>query len=593
MWNILCLAREHHLPNQVSDLLQHLGFQIVAPAPPFAIQDYLQASTYDLLLCDYATAVTENTFDELIAGVNKAQIPVIWLVDGEILEDFQVDERVSEDVYLCAPSIHETELVALIYEQILAQQSVEIDQVRAVLANQLQIQQERQLQLAQELQEELGQMLNSLKLTLTIGHELSTDVRNSVLDVARGMTSDIQHRVNVMAFDTWPFVIDNISLLPILQRCFDSFSEDVGLAITCRHLNLSYPIPMGTQVIAYTSVCDILEFLKHERYVSKIDFDLVVENEVLTIEFVGEGTLSNETILNQLLPCLRERILPYKGRIEHTRTHDNHQFLRIEVPIVLEATELAPQNGSHLNTYDCHRVAIAHQNTFIRQGLARLFENEHDVRVIGHAATLIDLEDVIARWEPDFVFLSANLVEIHEFDLIEQMKRKRADMHILLLAEGPNEKQAMEALKRGASGCVVDAFNGNEVLKAFRDVLGGRRFLSRSLLDHAIEAYIHGQTSDQEDLDHYYNLTPREKEMIQLVAIGYKSNEIAHMLSLSPRTVEKHRYNIMRKLDVSSQIELNRFATRIGLIPKDKKGEMQLIHRILYNNGIENPSNTQ
>jgi DNA-binding NarL/FixJ family response regulator len=130
-----------------------------------------------------------------------------------------------------------------------------------------------------------------------------------------------------------------------------------------------------------------------------------------------------------------------------------------------------------------------------------------------------------------------------------------------------NEPYVLEALKNGASGYVLKDSSGTDLVHAVRQVMLGQRYLSPPLSERAVEAYM--QKSVETSLDPYEALTDREREVLQLAAEGLSNPEIASRLSISPRTVETHRANLMRKLGLKTQTDLIRYALRRGILPME------------------------
>jgi len=133
-----------------------------------------------------------------------------------------------------------------------------------------------------------------------------------------------------------------------------------------------------------------------------------------------------------------------------------------------------------------------------------------------------------------------------------------------------SEAYIVEALSNGASAYVLKQSTTDDLVEAVREVSSGRRYLSPTLSERAIDAYIrYIKDGKESELDTFDTLTPREREVLHLAAQGYTNVKIAKMLSISSRTVETHRANMMKKLGISSHIELIRFAMKRGIIPSD------------------------
>jgi DNA-binding NarL/FixJ family response regulator len=147
-------------------------------------------------------------------------------------------------------------------------------------------------------------------------------------------------------------------------------------------------------------------------------------------------------------------------------------------------------------------------------------------------------------------------------DVLKRVKHSHSKTHVIILTMYGSEPYVLEALRIGAEGFVVKDSVPSEIVKAIQDVSNGKRYLSPSLSEFVINAYI--RKSREIARDHLENLTPREREVFQHAAEGMTNAEIASHLSISPRTVEVHRLNLMRKLGLHNQSELIRYAINKG-----------------------------
>ncbi|NIO68877.1 MAG: DNA-binding response regulator, partial [Anaerolineae bacterium] len=148
-----------------------------------------------------------------------------------------------------------------------------------------------------------------------------------------------------------------------------------------------------------------------------------------------------------------------------------------------------------------------------------------------------------------------------------QVSQRSPRTHVVILSMHPNEAYVLEALRAGAAAYVLKESTSAELVRAVREAVAGRRYLSPPLCEHAIEAYI--QKAESAALDPYETLTAREREVLHLVAEGHTNAEIAERLFISRRTVETHRANLMRKLGLRTQTDLISYALRRGILPME------------------------
>jgi two-component system response regulator NreC len=154
--------------------------------------------------------------------------------------------------------------------------------------------------------------------------------------------------------------------------------------------------------------------------------------------------------------------------------------------------------------------------------------------------------------------------EMNGLELTRQLQTLAPQVRVILLSMHSNEAYVLEALRSGAAGYVLKDSNASDLIQAVRKVAAGGRHLSEPLSERAIQAY--AQMAQDAPFDAYETLTNRERMILQLAAEGYSGSEIAERLTISPRTVETHRSNLMHKLGLHSQTDLIRFALRRGIL---------------------------
>lgn len=212
-------------------------------------------------------------------------------------------------------------------------------------------------------------------------------------------------------------------------------------------------------------------------------------------------------------------------------------------------------------------IVLADDHHLVRQGLRALLEAQPDFRIIGEAGDGLETARLVERLRPDVLVLDLMMPGLRGLEVAGQISRRSPKTRVVMLSMYGNEAYVLEALRNGAAGYVLKNAHATELVQAVREVASGRSYLSPPLSRRAIEAYI--KKAKGVPLDLYETLTTREKEVLHLAAEGHSNPEIGKRLFISPRTVEIHRANVMRKLGVRTQTDLIRYALQRGILPTE------------------------
>jgi DNA-binding NarL/FixJ family response regulator len=212
-----------------------------------------------------------------------------------------------------------------------------------------------------------------------------------------------------------------------------------------------------------------------------------------------------------------------------------------------------------------HRVLIADDHAIIRAGLCSLLSTASEAEIVGEAKDGQEAIRMALLLKPDVVLMDLSMPHINGTEAIAEIKRCEPEIRIIALTVHNTEEYVWAALEAGADGYVLKDDTHSALLAAIDGVMLGRSYLSPAIAQHVIQGLL-GQSAPHESSRSWDILTVRERELLKLIAEGKRNKDIAEYLALSPRTVEKHRASLMRKLDLHSAAELTAFAIENKLV---------------------------
>lgn len=216
---------------------------------------------------------------------------------------------------------------------------------------------------------------------------------------------------------------------------------------------------------------------------------------------------------------------------------------------------------------DKKSIVIVEDHKILRQGLRSLLGLSDDLEVVGEAGDGLNAIRTILDIEPDLVLLDLNMPKMDGISVILEIKRQCPKTKILPLTMHKDEDNILQCFKAGADGYCLKTADHNELLIAIHSVLSGKQYLSPEISGKILEGYLDSKKNIRKESS-FASLTQREREVLKLVGEGYQNKEIADYLCISVKTVEKHRANIMEKLDLHTASALTAYAIEKGLVSR-------------------------
>ena len=206
-------------------------------------------------------------------------------------------------------------------------------------------------------------------------------------------------------------------------------------------------------------------------------------------------------------------------------------------------------------------ILVADDHGIVRSGLRMLIDRQEGMRVVAEADDGVAAVEAAQREQPDVAVLDVAMPRMTGIQAAREIKAHCPDTSVLLLSMHDEERYLFDALKAGASGYVLKRAADEDLIEAVRSVAAGRPFLSAITQTALVKEWV-----DQGEREPRERLTPRELDVVKLIAEAYTNKQIAEILKVSEKTVESHRANVLAKLGMRDRVELVRYAIRRGLI---------------------------
>jgi DNA-binding NarL/FixJ family response regulator len=209
------------------------------------------------------------------------------------------------------------------------------------------------------------------------------------------------------------------------------------------------------------------------------------------------------------------------------------------------------------------RVLLADDHSLMRDGIAALLNEVPGFKIVGEARDGLEAIQMIQTHQPNMILMDIGMTPMNGLDATARISKEYPEVRVVILSMHANEEYVLKALRAGAAGYLLKDTKKQELIDALNAVAAGKTFLSKEVSRHVIDDYVRSVESERTPLD---QLTPRQRQILRLIAEGKTNKEIAQVLNVSIKTVDTHRTLLMQRLNIHDIAGLVRFAIKMGLV---------------------------
>jgi two-component system, OmpR family, alkaline phosphatase synthesis response regulator PhoP len=549
---ILVIDDDHNLLDNVSTILELAGYEVLRADNGVdglrLIRDYHPA----LIICDIMMPEVSgyDVLEELQANSSTITIPLIFLTAKSDIYDVRHGMQAGADDYLTKP-FTEQDLLNAVQVRLEKRQRWELQQRTAFAHDLVQTQENEAQRIAQQLDQGFRQKLLNIKFFLDTQLHNSALPSETLMEQVQRSLDELLNQINNLSHSLYPVMLGHLGLIPMLQWYFKTVQQRLNVAVKFDHYNMESRLVDASELILYRIAQRVMENLTTAAQTIHVVLWRDENSVRFSISHLPVFDKTQQWRLLQLLEGYGRTInasVVVQDEEDHSSTVyvtlPDAVFQQVDAPVPL--TTLQP-----VAARDTVLLIISPDGTFLEQ-VTRMLASI--VRVIPYQAESSDtLLTQIGIHAPHIVVLDLFVPS----SVLSRLSRETA---VIVLSPYSDEAFARQTLRQGVMGFIPKAKAGTELVAAVQTVMHRERYLSVALVLGS------DGTQNTKSLNLDALLTRREREIMELILQDKTHADIAGHLVISPRTVEKHRANMMQKLALSTHTELILFALRYGLM---------------------------
>jgi len=389
-------------------------------------------------------------------------------------------------------------------------------------------QEEERRRLARDLHDEVNQALTAILLRLEALAQDSPGVNMGEVTELKRLVNQAMEELLNLARQLRPSALDDHGLMPAVETQLKRFSARTGVEVSLDTQGEPDELPEDVQTAVYRILQEALANVGRHAGATAVMVEIESGDERLELRIRDDGAGFDPAAM----------ALGARGRHHGLAPH-----------------RTAPAGGVVI------RVLIADDHGIVRSGLRMLIERQPDMEVVAEAEDGVSALESTQQHRPTVAVLDVSMPRMTGLQAAREIRAHAPDTRVLMLSMHDDERYFLEGLEAGAAGYVLKRAADKDLIDAVRTVADGRTFLSDDAQKTLMDEWLEGGSTEVDD-----GLTPRELEVVKLIAEAYTNKQIAETLKLSEKTVESHRTNVFGKLGMRDRVEIVRYAIRRGLV---------------------------
>lgn len=576
MVRILIVEDEEAIRASLIDMLELAGHIVLIASDGDVGLRLAQEEVPDLIISDIMMHNMDGfaMFGAIKENLVTAQIPFIFLTALASYDDIRTGMNIGADDYLTKPFDYKqlTTAVNTRLNKNAVQKQVRLRQFSQRL---VEIQERERRILAHELELNIQEPLNGLKMMLNLAQQtLDLKLIKSAYEIAE----DVINRSQNLSLQLLPTMIEHLDVISVLVWLFEEYKKHHNFKIDFERAGYTPQCSADEKIVIYRIFEEILNNTRKHGETTKVVIRVSVRENRFIADIRDDGrgfdvqqALNSETTG---LQSMFERVTLLDGILNIRSIIGDGTHVMLEFPIAVLTEDTISERKTHTPTIPVTkpisistiRIIIADACDIVRHGVQQIISLDDSIETVGLATNRNELLQLIQQQEPDIVTLELTIEGARGFDVIKTLRQHAPTLGIIVFSNHRQEIYALETIRSGANGYLLRDSSSLEIITAIHKVAQGEQYISDVLAEKVFEWMLNSHSTTGEFTHTYALLTDREREIMLLVITGLTSGGIAEQLAISPRTVEKHRSNLMSKLGLKTPAQLMKFASEQGLI---------------------------